>query len=171
MEKRMEEGWNPLGDEDALLNKLKEQGDGFEVPVNYFTSLQNEVLEKIEADRSTTWKYKIQQVLIWVDLRILSQPVYRLAILFGFVLGISFLVFPTHTSSVAEANEIPKEDIQQYVLSHIEDFETDLISAFLEEPNLSSDFSIGKSQNNNELDTVLEDIIEDIDLEDLEDFL
>lgn len=159
-----------------LLSELKAKADNpFQVPTNYFQSLQDEVLRKVAQERVETKKEV--PVSGWLDqlieqLQWLLQPRYAMAMVTVAILivaGIFFFQPSDDAFSDMAMSELTEEDIADYIASNIEDFEVDLlVEAMGEEvdPTLLPTPALEEE----DLEEYLDDIIDEIDLEELEEF-
>lgn len=152
-----------------FLAELKKE-TSFDIPVDYFKELPDEILRQVQEDSSkptivspSLFEQFIQQ-LQWL----MSPP--RLAGLATIVLlvgGITFMM-NQNTDLVATEIVISEDEINSYIVANIEDFEEELFLEFTEEEDLSNLF---QDIENDDLDQYLESELDDLDIEILEDYL
>ena len=168
-----------LDEMSPLLSKLKEKNASpFQVPANYFQSLQEEVMrqvafEKVEnpviAEPQPNWLDRLGEQLQW-----LLQTRYAMAFATVIILIVAGILYvqpePVTDSAQVAMSELSAEEITAYISTNIEDFETGLlVEAMGEEvdPNLLPTPELKED----ELNEYLDEIIDEIDLEELEDLL
>ena len=172
--KRREEIREELEQLSPLLAKMKEEDPGFRVPENYFQQLPDEIMARMEQEKSQEASPSIQAS--WWDqflhsLQFLLQPRYAMAlaaILLLIVAGIWWLR-PTETVYTGDIawNKVSSEEITNYIANNIQDFEAELL--FKATPGLDQQSILhGTDIDNATLDNYLEDIIDDLEVEDLE---
>lgn len=154
-----------LNELSPFLSKLKDKGDGFTTPVNYFDSLSAEIMQK-------TGLNKQKQPGIWEQfinsLHLLLQPRYAMALASLAILIVAGLYFlkPNTTNSSFQPimAELTTEEIGDYITSHIDEFEMELLVEAEEE-----EVEIPVEQQ--EMEEYLDNIIDEIDIEELEELL
>ena len=162
------------------LLSMKEQGDGFKVPADYFQNLQEEVLQKVAQPKtaleasSATWLdeliERIQTVL---------QPRYRLAYAFAAMLvlvaAVLLLRNQTNTSAGVEAvvlEDVPSEELFDYINNHLDDFAPeDLLETHQASNEGLSLPELVPAPDESEIEEYLDEIMHDIDVEDIESIL
>ncbi len=160
-----------------FLQKMKERDEGFKVPKDYFKSLPDEVLGKIQPELPAQHSW-LDDLTAFVQR--LWQPRYALALATVAVLVVAAVwIFDQnkHTGMqqpVADAmlESISDEALQNYVSENIGEFDRELI---LEMQYAGKDAKsmpeLAPQAGTDELEQYLDDIIDEIDLEDLEDLL
>ena len=158
-----------------LLRSLKKQRSGFKVPADYFDQLPDVVMDRINEEEQATSTETAPIVSSFLDrlfeqLQILLQPRYALAFASVAVLliaGIYFFNAPQNTQ-VDVLAEISAEELEDYVMSNVEEFEMEVLLEEMEESELdipSSEDAIPP------MDDLLDDIIEDLSDEELEELM
>ena len=165
-----------LREHSPFLSKLKDQEEAFKVPKGYFKSLPDEIMRQIKAEENPISPQSSPSILDQLinQLQWLLQPRPALALASIAVLiaiGISFLGsdnIPTTENDLWA--DISSEEINQYVASNIEDFDTDLL---IETGNIDPDWELNTMEDleEEELDMIIDELIDDISLEDIEDVL
>ena len=166
-----------LEDLSPMLSKMREQKENpFQVPPNYFQSMQNEVFRQIASEQKTPEQVTAPN---WVDqligqLQWLLQPRYAMALATVAVLLIAgiFYLQPTANlpSTEVALNDLTEDDITTYISSHIEDFDATLLVEAIPEEEDASLLPTPELEDE-EIEEYLQDIIDDIDLEELEELL
>ncbi len=115
------------------LAKMQGKGDGFTTPDHYFSNLQEQLLEQVSLDQETAQAARSAGASSnnW---RLNGWPLFRLAPVFAtltlLLAAAWFIWWQPHHSTKAEQPlfaELSEEELQNYVLNNIEDFNTDLI--------------------------------------------
>ncbi|GAB4252265.1 MAG: hypothetical protein Kow0027_16850 [Saprospiraceae bacterium] len=162
------------------LLSMKEQEDGFKVPVDYFDRLQDEVLQKVQQPTVASEPAAPN----WLDellerIQALFQPRYRLAYAFAAVLVLVAAIWVMNTQTDAYTNmeamaleEVPSDELLDYINNHLEDFASeDLIQTrSLNDEGMSLP-QLLPSPDDSEIEEYLDEIMHDIDVEDIESFL
>lgn len=112
------------------LAKLKAENTdtGFQVPPNYFRQLTTDILAEVQPSPSTqaeSWYSRLGQQFSTL---LLGRPAFALAsVILLIVAGMWFL--RPHTWDRTELPELAlnNDELEAYVLAHIEDFDTDLL--------------------------------------------
>ena len=167
----MDEQTNHIRDElRDIAPELSEMGKdhGFEVPHNYFRTLPDEVLERVqtEAHAPSAW------ALLGNQLRALFAPQRRPQFAFALA-GIATLVvmvvfvFPkSGTDQSMALNDITTEEAYAYALANIDDIDQEELYAMSE----ATELDMGGLNNvtNEELNEALDDLLDEIDPETIE---
>ena len=153
-----------LQDISPLLAKMRKEEDGFSVPEDYFDYLSNSVLEqiKLEPKSSITKKEKVRSP--WFAF--LIKPRFAISLTtVTLILGVVFWNnFQMGINN--QLTEISSQEIESYVASNLEEFETEL---FMNETLIEE---LGEIQIEGELiDEYIETVIDEIDEETLEQLL
>ena len=164
-----------LRDHSPFLFKLKEKKEAFKVPKDYFEKLPDEILSRVKtntpekvATTPSLWDKFFEQIQ-WL---LQPKPALALAgIALLIAVGIAFL-----RSGAGDANatlqwaDISAEEINQYVSSNIEDFDTELL---LQHSDLDPEWELNPELDfdEEELDFLIDEIIDEIQLEDIEELL
>ncbi len=160
-----------------FLSKLKEEGDGFKVPNNYFKTLPDEVLKKAGIQ---SVKEVIPQTpqITWIDEFIISiqslfQPRYAMAFASVAILIVAGLLLLNDKNTDLQFSDnieldLSPEEIQAYISSNIDDFDSELFH--------SNDFSIEEinaSTNEESLNEgdLLDEMLDEMDLDEIEELL
>ncbi len=158
-----------------FLAQFQTRDSGFRTPKNYFKDLPDTIIGKIQAEeqaslerpKSTSgWLESLLASLQW-----LPQPRYAFAlasVTIAIVAALWILRSPFFKGEQELAwNDIPTEEIDEYIADNLQDFEMDLLIEFapdLEEQNVFRSSEIQEEA----IDAYLDEIIEDLDIEDLE---
>ena len=157
-----------------FLSKLKEKGDGFSVPANYFESLSEEIFDKTGLNSSKAVKHRKGIFEQFIEsLQLILQPRYAMAlasIAILLVAGIYFLrpASGNNTQEVAIMAELTNEEIGDYINSNIDDFATDLM---VEAETEGIDITPELEADPSEVEEYLDNIIDEIDIDELEELL
>lgn len=153
-----------------FLQKMKGREEGFRVPKNYFRALPDEVLKKSLPAKST-WLDELESFIHG-----LFQPKYSLAMAAVLVLVVAAVcIFQNNKTQTAPPvagailQEIPDEVLQAYVSTNISDFDKALILEMNYPESTLPD--IAPKPTTSEVEQYLENHIDELDLDDLEDFL
>lgn len=166
-----------LEDLSPRLLKMREQGDGFRLPEDYFQRLQHEVLEKIQTQESTSNQPGAAATPSWLDklleqLLLLLQP--RLAmglvtIALLITLGIVWFSQNTSSSSVsAELAKIETTTLNAYIQDNLHEFDTETLLEFASKQEQQSGF---EDLPPAELDEYLDEMIQEMDAETFKELL
>ncbi len=161
-----------------LLSGLKDRGEGFSTPENYFQALPDELWQRIQIEVSrrqvapapTPW---------WTPLReffeSLLQPRYALALAgVAAVIAVAIFLFRPNTS---ENNQVlagvSAEEAAQYVADNIDEFDMALLMelAVAENEQTREEPPTESTGNEDSLDQYYEELIDELDLEDIEEML
>ena len=157
------------------LLKLKEQGDGFRLPEDYFQRMQKEVLEKVQASPKPTASKNIG----WLDrflepLQFLFQPRWALSlatIALLITLGTVWLyqnqaVHGTELS--AELAKLDPESLDAYIQANLHEFDAETLLEFASNQENQPSF---EDLTPEELDQYLDEAIQEMDVETLKEIL
>lgn len=155
-----------------LLLKLKERGAGFSLPPDYFRQLQNEVLEKVQANPGAS-------AVSWLDqlknkLQYLFQPGWALSfasIAVLLILGALWLFQNRAVESTSISTEIAKLDrdsVKNYIQANLYQFETETLVEFASNQESQPGFD---DLSPEELDQYLDEVIHELDPETLKELL
>lgn len=144
--------------------------DGLDVPHNYFNNLTDELMKKVQPEQARV--VEAPPSISWFDqlLTIIFQPKYGVAFAVIALLLVATYIYRSPTTQAdpslfAQSNETLSEDmIQEYIVSNIDDFDTDL----LYEESLLAEQEVEESIYS---DDDLNDLLDDLDASDLEDLL
>ena len=163
-----------------LLAKMKatQKEEGFQVPPQYFKSLEQELLEIAKNQES---KEQTKPVFHWLErlsdlANLIFQPRFAvgLATFTLLVLGGYFatnLMTSSNPGLVAESEiSLTKEEITNYVLNNIEDFDTDLLLEVFGN-DINMEFLPMEEYENQEIENVFEELLEEVDIDELENLL
>lgn len=162
------------------LLSMKEQKEGFKVPVDYFENLQEEVLRKVQQPAAESTPVKPGWLEILTErLQVLLQPRYRYAYAFAAVLVLVAVVWVLRTQSVNNSNRnamaidnVPSDELIDYIQDHIDEFASDDI---LDAQKMNSGTltlpELVPAPGDSEIEDYLDDIMHDIDVEDIEGIL
>lgn len=154
------------------LSKLKKE-EVFEVPENYFSQLPDQILNEIDFSKTRVVTESISTSGNW-----LNQLTERLAIFFqpkiviGFAMMIllavaSLFILNNENTSGSQIADLTSDELENYIKANIDDFEEQELLNVL--GNMEGDSWTGIEIE--DLEGYLEEIIDDIDVSDLEDFL
>jgi hypothetical protein len=159
------------------LFKQRQQGDGLQVPEGYFEGLEDRVFARIEAAklrRPTPMKIQKSRA------KRFSLPRIYMAAAAALVLVLSAIWFfqpgPTTSAPVA-AVELSEEEIENYVLENVQDFEAEQLVVLPDEAenDMLAPTELTPSKSADPLDNLrpedVEDILNDMTDEELEDIL
>ncbi len=108
--------------------KAENTGTGFEVPPNYFRQLTSDILAEVQPSTSTptdTWFSRFSQQL---SMLLLGRPALALAsVILLIIAGMWFLRPHAWDSTELPEFALNNDELEAYVLAHIEDFDTDLL--------------------------------------------
>lgn len=119
-----------LEDLAPTLAKLKAEnlGTGFQVPPNYFRQLTTDILAEVQPSSpvpSVTWYDRLIRQLSTL---LQARPALALASVVVLILaGMWFLRTNSLSSNDVPGLALNNEELEAYVLAHIEDFDTDLL--------------------------------------------
>ena len=164
-----------LREHSPFLFKMKEKEEAFKVPVDYFKSLPDEVLSRVNVESPerlnsipTLWDQFLQHIQ-WL---MQPRPVMAIAsIALLIAVGVALLrPGATEADSSVQWADISAEEINQYVSSNIEEFDTDLL---LQHSALDPDWELNPELDldEEELDLLIDEIIDDLLLEDIQKLL
>ena len=160
-----------------FLWKQKEKPDGFEVPKDYFKSLPDEVLKKMNVGQKVEHTPKINW---WENLmeyfQPLFQPKYTLAIASFTLLMVAGIFYMKNDSTephtqqlLAEAilDQVPDDILQDYISNNIDDFDESILKEELTENSEDPlpEFEI------NDPDELMDELIDELDISELEELL
>ena len=157
------------------LLKLKEQGDGFRVPEDYFQRLQKEVLEKVQGNTPPVSAKNIG----WLDrffehLQFLFQPPWALtlaSIALLITLGAVWLYQsqPVAGSELsAELAKLDPESLNAYIQANLHEFDTETLLEFASNQENQPSF---EDLTPEDLDQYLDGVIQEMDAEALKELL
>lgn len=157
------------------LLKMKEQGDGFYLPRDYFQRMQNEVLEKIQAEQAPTASSNtgwVRQLL--APLRFLFQPRWALslatiALLLTF--GAVWLYqneFGGKSELSVELAKVDSASLNAYIQANLHEFDTETLLEFASNQENRPNF---EDLTPEELDQYLDEVIQEMDAETLKELL
>ena len=163
-----------------ILRKLKEKGNEFTVPANYFEQLADDILQKVptgnqvapSAENEVAPSQWINRILRVADFLFRPQLAIGLATAAS-IITIAILLFPIRKSSSGSqlaSKPLTEEEIAGYVSANIDDFDTDLIIRHLGVILEDESFPIMDLEDQ-ELEKVVEGFLDDMDLQDLEELL
>ena len=163
-----------------FLAKIKSgQEDPFVVPKDYFKSLEDQLISEIPKNERITTPEVFPKVswLDWFAQLILPKP--QLALGFGvlviLIVGTVFWVnqdkglTSTSLANAETAAPIDYEEIEQYVVDHIDEFGTDLLIEVLEADQES--LLPNEEFESDEVEALFEELLDEVDLPDLESVL
>ncbi len=174
--KNREEIKDELKELSPFLWEQKGRPEGFEVPKDYFKSLPDEVLQKVNAGQQTVIEPKEH----WWDnlmeyLQSLFQPKYALAFASVAILLIAGMVYmkkddmqsPTPQLAEVILDQVPDDVLQDYISNNIDEFDESLLEEELTENSGEPlpEFEI------NDPDELMDELIDDLDISELEDLL
>lgn len=162
-----------LNEISPFLANRKESGEGFQVPKNYFSSLPDEVMQKVQTEASPIEEARPT----WLDgladfLQSIFQPRYALAyasVAVLMVAGVYLWKNESHTigsSPLAEVEiaDLSDETIENYLSENIETISTDMFEAYFADGEIQRMPSLELD----EMEEYLHEDIDDIRLEELE---
>ena len=171
--KNKEELRDELKNISPFLFEQKGKPEGFDVPKDYFKSLQVEVFEKlmerpqlVVEEKESWFDQLIKSLLYYFQPRyVMAYATVALLLFAGF-----YLLNTTTQPQLAETilDEVPDDILQAYISENIDEFEESILTAEL------ADYSNDPLPELN-LDTpddlLFDDLIDDMDIDDLEDLL
>ncbi len=170
-----------------FLKKMKEQpGEGFNVPKHYFQQLPDEVMRQMKQPAPAIvpsglgWLERIEQFVLG-----LMQPRYALALASVLVLvaAVVFLKEKNAVNNLSALAELQLEDISDeelfaYVSNNISDFDRSLVveasapevpeSVQPKKPTFKAEVA---KPDVEEMEEYLDEVIDEVDLKDLEEYL
>jgi hypothetical protein len=135
----------------------------FVTPHNYFKELPDQIMARIQSDKSRKQIPKWQQLLPIIDWIFRPKPAWAMATVIV-VAGLLYVNLPNPVADVSFNQEFSTTDIAQYVQTHIDDFEE---SDFYRQGFEASDI-LGESLSTEDIDPIFNDLIDDLDLETLQ---
>ncbi|MBK8502739.1 MAG: hypothetical protein IPL46_11255 [Saprospiraceae bacterium] len=150
---------------DRLPDFLREMRNDnpFVTPHNYFKELPDQIMSRIQSDKSGRQVSKWAQLLMAIDRIFIPKLAWALATVI-IVTGLFYLNLPRPVATESFNQEFSATDIAQYVQTNIDDFdESDFYDHDLEAFDL-----LGESINNEDIDPIFHDLLDDIDLETLQ---
>jgi hypothetical protein len=161
-----------------LLN-IKEQGEGFNLPPNYFQTLQNQVLEKLKADEPAHVNNSVATGPSWWDqvkaqLQFLLQPRWALslatiALLVSFGLGWMLQQNQADGSKLnTELAKLDQQTLDAYIQDNLHEFDTETLLEFASIQGIRPNFDELAPE---ELDQYLDQLIQDLDEETIKELL
>jgi hypothetical protein len=157
------------------LLKMKEQGDGFRLPEDYFQRMQKEVLEKVQGTSQITSAKKIG----WLDrlfepLQFLFLPRWALGlatIVLVVTLGAIWLYQSQPVAGSELSGELAKldpESLNAYIQANFHEFDTETLLEFASNQENQPNF---ENLTPEELDQYLDEAIQEMDAEALKELL
>lgn len=157
------------------LLKLKEQGDGFRLPEDYFQRMQKEVLDKAQAGSQPSPTKNIG----WLDrffepLQFLFQPRWALSlatIALLVTLGVVWLYQSQPAAESALSAELAKldpESLNAYIQANLHEFDAETLLEFASNQENQPSF---EDLTPEDLDQYLDDVIQEMDAESLKELL
>jgi len=108
--------------------KAENTGTGFQVPPQYFRQLTTDILAEVQPSTTTqteSWYSRLRQQLSTL---LLGRPALALASVIILILaGMWFLRSDTWDSAELPELALNNEELEAYILAHLEDFDTDLL--------------------------------------------
>lgn len=161
-----------LEDLSPRLLRLKEQGEGFKVPEDYFQRLQEEVLGKIQqepqpAPQSNGWAG------FWESVQFLFQPRWALSLASIAILltltGLWFFQSPSNVATLStELAKVDQEALNSYIQANFHEFDTETLMEFAASQEGPANF---EDLTPEELDQYFDEVIQDMDAETLKELL
>lgn len=170
-----------------MLKQFKEQTSEVpkhqDVPQDYFEQLPDVLWKKIQVEQKVVQEVKPSPKVSWIDvfiqqLQTLFTP--QLAVGFSIVMVLAVAWFVSSKSDQAipalvdqskipGIQELPKEDLYEYVMTHIDDYETeDLLEVAGPIP---VEMSWPEIDDEEQIDEVIEELLEELSDTDLSDFM
>jgi hypothetical protein len=157
------------------LLKLKEQGDGFRLPEDYFQRMQKEVLDKVQGSTLAMPSKNVG----WLDrllepLQFLFQPRWALSlatIALLVTLGAVWLYQnqpATESALSAELAKLDPESLDAYIQANLYEFDTETLLEFASNQENQPKF---EDLTPEELDQYLNETIQEMDAEALKELL
>lgn len=121
-----------------ILGKLKEKGDGFTVPADYFDGFESRVFERIEA---AGIKRQMPEALVKSKAKRVSIYQYALAAAAVFAMVLAAVWFFRSNDEYEQpmaSVTLSEEDIEAYLLENVRDFEVEQLAMLptTEEPQV-----------------------------------
>jgi hypothetical protein len=178
--KRPDELRKELEDLSPRLLKLKEQGEGFNIPANYFQRLQKEVLEKVQATENVPTSTPVPPSS-WLDqlkeqMQFLLQPRWALSlasVALLITLGITWLYQQNQVTTGRVGSELAKLDQQTldaYIQDNLHEFDTETLMEFASNQDHPLQLNFDELQPE-EIDQYFDELIQDLDDETIKEFL
>ncbi|HOY18963.1 MAG TPA: hypothetical protein PLC89_16785 [Haliscomenobacter sp.] len=179
--KRPDELRKELEDLSPRLLKLKEQGEGFNIPANYFQRLQKEVLEKVQATENVPTSTPVPPGPSWLDqlkeqMQFLLQPRWALSlasVALLITLGITWLYQQNQVTTGRVGTELAKLDQQTldaYIQDNLHEFDTETLMEFASNQDHPLQLNFDELQPE-EIDQYFDELIQDLDDETIKEFL
>lgn len=178
--KRPDELRKELEDLSPRLLKLKEQGEGFNIPANYFQRLQKEVLEKVQATENVPTSTPVPPSS-WLDqlkeqMQFLLHPRWALSlasVALLITLGITWLYQQNQVTTGRVGTELAKLDQQTldaYIQDNLHEFDTETLMEFASNQDHPLQLNFDELQPE-EIDQYFDELIQDLDDETIKEFL
>lgn len=153
------------------LAKLKQAEKPLDIPADYFAQLSTELLQEIgkEQSISATSTNATRQSFWQRLLELIFQPSYAMAIAGVAILIIGFSIFDNSGTEIALAEEpLSDEEINNYIESHLDDFDLNLLAEELPVDPLELESLLEENDlEENDMKDFFDNILDDVDLEDL----
>ena len=135
----------------------------FVTPHNYFKELPDQVMVRIQSEKSRSKASNLHQVLSVFDRIFIPKPAWTLAAVI-IVASFFYMNRPRPAAITLIDQEFTSADLAQYVQTHIDDFdESDFYYQGFEGTDL-----LAETLDPEDIDPIFNDLIDDIDLESLQ---
>lgn len=155
------------------LLQMKEQGEAFKVPEDYFQRLQEEVLGKIQQQPQSAAKPS-RWAELWESVQFLFQPRWALSLasvaMVLTLIGVWFFQSPSNTTATlsTELAKVDQEALNRYIQANLHEFDTETLMEFAASQEGSASF---EDLTPEELDQYMDEVIQDLDTETLKELL
>ena len=144
-----------------LLAQQKAKREPFQLPDNYFKTLEEQLLDSIEATDKTPL-YQPTRKIIQLSTSILSK-----AAAIALLVGGSFIFWQQNKSSTSIHTALSSEELTAYIADNLHEFEEDFLLEYDMVDALSMDAVPLEAM---EVEVYLEEVIEEVEVSDLEHF-
>lgn len=162
---------NELENLSPLLSKMRKEqkGSGYTVPPIYFKNLTEEMMQKVEPTRSPKVRKVLwEELFTMIDNFIQPKFVMGLATIVLLIMGgIYFVNIPTSENDVAIV-EPSLADLEQYLIAHADELSEEMLVEY-KVGDAAIEFELNVEEQT--FDYYFEEVLEDLQEEDLEQFL
>lgn len=156
------------------LLQMKEQGEAFKVPEDYFQRLQEEVLGKVQQEPQSVPESNRWAARLWESVQFLFQPRWALSLasiaIVVTLVGLWFFQSPSNTTATlsTELAKVDQEALNRYIQANLHEFDTETLMEFAASQEGAASF---EDLTPEELDQYMDEVIQDLDTETLKELL
>lgn len=147
------------------LEGLRGKDPGFRLPDGYFDKMQQEVIDRLAAEGWKQDQAKVRQL----PLRRYWAVAASLALALS--AGLYLLLRQPATESPVFAVQASTEEVQAYLVNHIDDIDLDMLLEFADEAGIGDDNLLPKTLGEDEFDKYMDELLDEVDVESLEKLL